>query len=442
MAVSVAEFQLLLAQLADELGSKVDRLVPSLDRLSQPELLAFITDAYPELVTPYIAAGNDLTTVWYDEQPTATEAKPFYAEPAAVTPVEQLAISARWAMLQADPTAALKGTATRSVFSGSRDTVITNTNREGVRWARHASANACGFCRMLATRGAVYRSQALAKKSHDHCHCLAVPDRDGLYVPAPYVEQWERDYTQARKDGARTPSQIANAMDRAEGGRRAPRAQSAQSAARSGGARGGPPRRPPTGPPAPGSGGTSDGPDPAWLRRSRTHINGLTGRRRSSVIGYTGADHERINKWLRRKNTKPDAWVEARVKDLDAVLDANPLPARTVLTRTVDLEAFGITNGEDLAKIVGTQRIERGYMSTTRLPGGGTTKDYKAPVRLTVIAPRGTPAAAVEDISKFSGQGEVLLARGLGYTIINPTYDGQLGMWRATMLIEPGGGTR
>lgn len=444
MALAVSEFQLLLAQLSEELGSKIDRLVPNLNQLSQPELLSFMTDAYPELVTPYIAAGNNLTTVWYDEQPTPPEAKPFYAEPAAVTPVEQLAASARWAMLQSDPTGALKGTATRAVFNGSRDTVITNTEREGISWARHASANACGFCRMLATRGAVYRTQALAKKSHDHCHCLAVPDRDGLYVPAPYVEQWERDYTQARRDGATTPGQIANAMDKAEGGRRAPRAPKAPapSSVRGGGTGGGPPRRPPTVPPAPGTGGTSGGPDPAWLRRSRTHINGLTGRRRNSVIGYTGPDHERINKWLRRKNAKPDAWVEARVKDLDAVLDANPLPTRTVLTRTVNLEAFGIASGEDLTKIVGTQRIERGYMSTTRLPGGGTTKDYKAPVRLTVIAPRGTPAAAVEDISKYPGQGEILLARGLGYTIINPTYDSQLGMWRATMLIEPGGGTR
>lgn len=221
MAVAVAEFQLLLAQLANELGTKIDRLVPNLDRLSQPELLSFITDAYPELVTPYISAGNNLTTVWYDEQPTKANAKPFQAEPAVVTPADQLAISARWAMLQTDPAAALKGTATRAVFSGSRDTVIENTNREGVRWARHASANACGFCRMLATRGAVYHSQALAKKSHDNCHCLAVPDRDGLYVPAPYVAQWERDYAQARKDGATTPGQIANAMDKADGGRRA-----------------------------------------------------------------------------------------------------------------------------------------------------------------------------------------------------------------------------
>lgn len=274
MAVAVAEFQLLLAQLAGELGSRIDRLVPSLDRLDQPELLSFITDAYPALVTPYIAAGNDLTTVWYDEQPAAPAAKPFYAEPAAVAPVEQLAISARWAMLQSDPTIALKGTATRAVFSGSRDTVITNTTREGILWARHASANACGFCRMLATRGAVYHSQALAKKSHDNCHCLAVPDRDGLYVPAPYVEQWDRDYIQARKDGARTPGQIANAMDKVEGGRRAPSAK--KSAPVSPGppptAAGGgvvPPVVPPKLPMPPAAGdGWDDFMDHVWLRHA------------------------------------------------------------------------------------------------------------------------------------------------------------------------------
>lgn len=128
------------------------------------------------------------------------------------------------------------------------------------------------------------------------------------------------------------------------------------------------------------------------------------------------------------------------MRDLDEVLAVNPLAVQTALTRTVDLSAFGLTRGEELAKVVGTMRVERGYMSTTRLPSGGATKTYKAPVRLTIIAPAGTPAAAVEDVSKFPGQGEVILGRGLGYTIVEPTYDDQLGMWRATMLINRAGG--
>lgn len=441
MAVAVAEFQLLLAQLAGELGSRIDRLVPSLDRLSQPELLSFMTDAYPELVTPYIAAGNNLTTVWYDEQPTPPEAKPFYAEPAAVTPVEQLAASARWAMLQSDPTGALKGTATRAVFNGSRDTVITNTEREGVRWARHASANACGFCRMLATRGAVYRSQALAKKSHDHCHCLAVPDRDGLYVPAPYVEQWERDYTQARRDGATTPGQIANAMDKAEGGRRSVRPKSSAPAgtgrALSNASSGGPPR-PPRIPPVRGVSGQPQGPDPKWVKASRAHVTGLTGRHRQSVIDYTGSGHKRINQWLRRGQLPVDPSVAAKVKDIDAVLAKNPFTETAVLTRTIDMqETFKITRGEDLIKIAGKDRVEHGYMSTTRISSGGKTKDYAKPVRLRVVAPRGTPAAAIEDISKYPGQGEVLLGRGLRYIIKDPVYDPGIGMWTATLRILP-----
>lgn len=183
------------------------------------------------------------------------------------------------------------------------------------------------------------------------------------------------------------------------------------------------------------------GPDPKWLRTSRAHVNTLTGRLRRSVIGYTGDDHKRINGWLRRRNPQPDPWVSARVKDLDMVLAENSLTRRTILTRTVDADGFGLTSGDGLPRITGIQRIERGYMSTTRL-AGGSTKNYMAAIRLTVVVPPGTPAAAVEDVSKYPGQSEILLGRGLGFMIVDPTYDSQQGMWCATMLIQPGGGTR
>lgn len=212
MALAVAEFQQLLTGLANQAGVSINQLVSRIGGLNQQELLAFITDAYPDLVTPYLAAAADATATWYDEQPSTNAS--FTAQPADLIPVDQLAISGRWAMLQADPVTALQGTATRSVFTSSRDTVVTNTERERVRWARHASANACGFCRLLATRGAVYHSEASARKGHDHCHCLAVPDRDGKYEPPSYVARWERDYNQARRDGARSIGQIANAMDK------------------------------------------------------------------------------------------------------------------------------------------------------------------------------------------------------------------------------------
>lgn len=42
-------------------------------------------------------------------------------------------------------------------------------------WQRHASADACDFCRMLAGRGAVYKSSDIAAghEYHDRCHCTA-----------------------------------------------------------------------------------------------------------------------------------------------------------------------------------------------------------------------------------------------------------------------------
>lgn len=238
---AVSEFQGLLAGLAADLGTKVDRLAPQVARLGQAERLAFITDAYPALAVPYLSAAADATAVWYDEQPVDLDARPFTAEPAALLPDEQLAASGRWAMLQANPAAALKGTATRSVLAAQRDTVIVNAGREGVRWARHASPTACGFCRMLATRSeeylykssgvvfdkelGAYRTKVIGKRGrtrgkrklgdryHDNCHCIAVPVRDNNFQPAPHVAQWEADYRAALKTGATSAKQIALGME-------------------------------------------------------------------------------------------------------------------------------------------------------------------------------------------------------------------------------------
>jgi hypothetical protein len=246
VALAVAEFQRLLTGISNELGTRIDKIGPRLGRLSQPELLGFISDAYPALATPYLASAASATAVWYGEQPSKNAG--FVVEPAELAPVEQLAASGRWAMLQADPASALKGTASRAVFGASRDTVLINAGREGARWARHASASACGFCRMLATRdeqylykasgvvfdkelgayrtkvigrgGRTQGTQKLGDRYHDHCHCTAVPVRKGgTFEPAPYVKQWEADYKAATRAGASSAKEIALAMERASGER-------------------------------------------------------------------------------------------------------------------------------------------------------------------------------------------------------------------------------
>ena len=292
MARAVPEFQGVLTQLAAAAEDKIGVLIPHLDRLDAAERRQFITDAYPTLITPYLAAAGDLTAQWYDEQPTTTRG--FRVAPAALAPAEQLAVSGRWALTQSNPVAALQGSSTRAVFNSSRRTVLDNVGREsGARWARHASANACAFCRMLATRtgtgkGSLYTSKTAAvrtgttkrkrgkraagEKYHDHCHCVAVPVRPGdSYEPPPYVQQWTADYRAAvrgaSKDGEVGPR---GAIDTAAVVRRMEEAEKDRRAVAAGTGGGG---KPPTGkPPVPAAGGAPEPDDlGAWLAAEQQH---------------------------------------------------------------------------------------------------------------------------------------------------------------------------
>ncbi|QFG11431.1 head maturation protease [Mycobacterium phage Ekdilam] len=228
---AVPEFQGALARLSNEVGGAVDRLMPRLGGLTKREGLAAITSAYPALLDPFLRASGELTAQWYGEQTPAARslalvgaekravsAKAFLPEVAPLPERSQLAASGRWALTQRNPGLALRGSATRGVFDQSRRTVRDNADREGVKWTRYASANACGFCRMQATRAltverkgapGLYGSKASAERNahtfdmvrgHDHCKCLAVPVRSGGYTPPPYVQDWLDDYDAVARD--------------------------------------------------------------------------------------------------------------------------------------------------------------------------------------------------------------------------------------------------
>lgn len=233
--LAVPEFQAILVELAGRAGVGVDTLIRrASDRLTAQELAAFLTDAYPELLDPFLQASGLLTTQWYAEQPVAATRPGAAAFAPALAPLlsrERLAIAARWALTQRDPGSALRGSATRAVFDQSRNTVVLNAEREGiVGYARYARASACGFCRMLATRtdeaSGLYRTEKTAvqvssrrakrkpgQKYHDHCYCLAVPVRSGGYEPPDYVQQWQADYEKAHAEYGSDPAAISRAMD-------------------------------------------------------------------------------------------------------------------------------------------------------------------------------------------------------------------------------------
>lgn len=224
-----AELRSALVDLNTLMVSDLASLWRAVDGQDVEFLRAVFQSELPGIVDPYLTAAGDITATWYEAQSPAST---YVASPAALVDEGQLRTTARWAagtVLSKSPVSPLEllaGSMQRALFNESRETVIENAESEpGARWARHASANACEFCRMVATRGAVYSSEAAAgrvggrgstsargkgirsrgsqsigDKYHDHCHCIAVPVRPGQsYEPPPYVEEWEAEYTRARK---------------------------------------------------------------------------------------------------------------------------------------------------------------------------------------------------------------------------------------------------
>jgi hypothetical protein len=240
VATSPAERQQILTDLAT-LGIRDLVEVWHRASLTDTDFAALIAAAFPEIVTGYAGVAGDLAADWYVE---SAPDLPYVPITSAAPNVTSLAKSTQWA-LGADGDIALNrmsGTLQRAVFNGARDTTLTNVEREpGSTWARHASANACEFCKMLATRGAVYSSkeaastvggrgkaistnfvngkrrrggqakgvrargnQAIGGKYHDHCHCVAIEVRPGRsYQPPAYTQDWENQYLQARKNAAK-----------------------------------------------------------------------------------------------------------------------------------------------------------------------------------------------------------------------------------------------
>jgi hypothetical protein len=171
-----------------------------------------VKDAYPATVDPYIAASSTLSAQWYDQLDSNAA---FATEIAPPPPPTLLETSAGWALGQLDPLGALIGSTERHIFKASRDTVALNAKREGVKYARYASANACPWCRVLATREAAYHTADNAVKGHDNCHCIAVPVRGGdSYTPPDYVAAWTKEYQDARDAVGGKLNDIVNHMRR------------------------------------------------------------------------------------------------------------------------------------------------------------------------------------------------------------------------------------
>lgn len=162
----------------------------------------FMVDAFNEIVETYgfeaAYAARDYALMDFAERGETVRAP----EIDLSAPVmEQVDSSGRWAVYGVEDDFGgaalerLQGSMTRLVLQPYRDTILNTSRDVGQRTrtavARVPEAGACAFCRMLASRGAVYGSAEKAqstkdgKRFHDNCRCSTQIARvDGADLPA------------------------------------------------------------------------------------------------------------------------------------------------------------------------------------------------------------------------------------------------------------------
>ncbi|OBK27697.1 hypothetical protein A5634_22275 [Mycobacterium asiaticum] len=199
---AAAPLRAILDDLSSRLIADVEMLLTRTAGLAPDELVSLLADALPTMADPVAGAATDFTLSWYENLAPNQRYQPEPPAGHGMPDPAQLAATAGWAVrspsIGATPTERLTGAATRWVHDAARETVSHNASREGVRYMRHAAAGACAFCRLGATRGAIFKSAAAAIKGHDNCHCVAIPQRPGtrLVLPERY-DAWERQYEDA-----------------------------------------------------------------------------------------------------------------------------------------------------------------------------------------------------------------------------------------------------
>lgn len=208
------------AQLRDDVaavsGDAVSDFQALTQGLAEAEAFAAIRDEMPGLIQVYGDLVAVVATEWYAEVRAASSVVgAFRASPIDLPPVGMDGLIG-WAVDTADSFPStltlIEGGAQKRVVNAARLTVMDNAARDpqAIGTQRYArSSGGCGFCQMLAGRGAVYRSEDSATfAAHDHCHCVAVPAFSGAPLPVKPYTPTDRNITDA--DRARVREYLRN----------------------------------------------------------------------------------------------------------------------------------------------------------------------------------------------------------------------------------------
>ncbi|WP_329472753.1 hypothetical protein OIE75_29835 [Streptomyces sp. NBC_01723] len=190
-------------------------IIPSRLRTSVPDWIA----AMQAVIDQYARTSAALGAEFYDAQRDAAGVSGVFTVPVADPPsVGKTEASLRWATkdvwdrdpdeataAQSQPLAVrleqaakkAEAVAQKLVADTGRSTVTgaVREDAQATAWARTAALGACAFCKLIASRGAVFKQGTARFEAHDGCHCGAVPIfRGQRFEPSPQAAEWARLY--------------------------------------------------------------------------------------------------------------------------------------------------------------------------------------------------------------------------------------------------------
>ncbi|GGK61276.1 hypothetical protein Sme01_02940 [Sphaerisporangium melleum] len=197
-------------------------------------------DAVVELLRQFARMSGTLAADYYDQERELSDARRLFVPSSAEIPDGKAEASLRWATKSLwvpesqnpppieDRLAAAEhlaeGVAQKIVADAGRDTIVEalTGDSEALGWARHTGPNACHFCALLCSRGAVYHSEATAGagansgfegegsyKFHDNCDCVVYPIFQGQkWNPPDYVREWDRLYAESTRGAYGTKGKL------------------------------------------------------------------------------------------------------------------------------------------------------------------------------------------------------------------------------------------
>lgn len=217
MALSPADVRAELIAIGDASAADLSALLRAMRTRTGEEIRDYLLTELPHVTADSQLAAASLAADWYDDLRELAEVPGRFS---AIVPEpaddERLATLTRWAvypLFTATPDVKrteelLAGGVRKLIADAHRDTVTKSVTSDpkGVGWARYGRGGTCSFCRLLISRGDVYKHDTARFASHTNCSCIAGPvfdpdvsHVDGFTTPPVDTAHGDDDVARARR---------------------------------------------------------------------------------------------------------------------------------------------------------------------------------------------------------------------------------------------------